>query len=135
MLMSFRTYVFVADAAEIVRGAILHMKVCACIVDIFKTSFSLSIFSRFQVQLEYLTVLPLKFSGCLPGLLLLLSSQVSPLQVLKCHLSKCQSVTSPCVEVSPRQVSPLLVSLFQVLKCHLSKLSLTNPHTVTDEEC
>ena len=115
MLMSFRTYVFVADAAEIVRGAILHMKVCACIVDISKTSFSLSIFSRFQVQLEYLTVLPLKFSGCLPGLLLLLSSQVSPLQVSKCHFSLFRSVTSPSV-ASPSVAFPSVkVSPFQTV--------------------
>ena len=89
MLMSFWTYVFV--------------------------SFSLSIFSRFQVQLEYLTVLPLKFSGCLPGLLLLLSSQVSPLQVLKCHLSLCRSVTSPSV-ASPSVAFPSVeVSPFQTV--------------------
>ena len=91
------------------------MKVCACFVDISKTSFSLSIFSRFQVQLEYLTVLPLKFSGCLPGLLLLLSSQVSPLQVSKCHFSLCRSVTSPSV-ASPSVAFPSVkVSPFQTV--------------------
>ena len=44
-------------------------------------------FSPLQVFQLYLTVLHLKLSGCLPGLLLLLSLQVAPLQ--------CQSIASP----------------------------------------